>query len=108
MDKFFGGYINRDIAVGIYTGILTDTGRFQYENTTAQVHRIVSRLLEQGIVPAEIFSNIYENDPFNRIKLLERVFKRIRFVPDKQVIYSFILQEDFQQLDLPSSPGWNN
>ncbi|MCG9478834.1 MAG: bifunctional oligoribonuclease/PAP phosphatase NrnA [Actinomycetia bacterium] len=103
MDKFFDGYMNRDIALGIYTGILTDTGRFQYENTTAQVHRIVSSLLEQGIVPAEIFSNIYENDPFNRIKLLERVFKRIRFVPDKQVIYSFTLQEDFQQLGLPFS-----
>ncbi|MDD3776332.1 MAG: bifunctional oligoribonuclease/PAP phosphatase NrnA [Actinomycetota bacterium] len=103
MDKNFGRHINRDIAISIYTGILTDTGKFQYENTTATVHKIVSRLLEFDIIPAEIFSNIYENEPFNRIKLLELVFKRIKLINDQGIIYSYTLQEDFKKLDLPFS-----
>jgi len=99
----FPNYLNKQIATGIYTGILTDTGRFQYENTTSRVHRIVSHLLEFGIIPAEIYSHIYENDPLNRFKLLELVFKRINFIKSKNFIYSYILQDDFKKLRLPFS-----
>ncbi|MGM0364979.1 MAG: DHH family phosphoesterase [Actinomycetota bacterium] len=99
----FPSYLNKKIAAGIYTGILTDTGKFQYENTTAEVHKIVSHLLEFGIVPAEIFSQIYENDPLNRFKLLELVFKRINFIKSKNLIYSYVLQKDFNKLRLPFS-----
>ncbi len=101
--KHFKPALCRSIAVGIYTGILTDTGRFQYENTTPDVHRIVSHLLEYDISPPDIFSKIYENDPLNRFKLLELVFKRIKFLKDKKLIYSFILQKDFKRLNLPFS-----
>ncbi len=99
----FPDYLNKRIATCIYTGILTDTGRFQYENTTPRVHRIISHLLEFGIIPAEIFSNIYEKDPLNRFKLLELVFKRITFVKSKKLIYSYVLQKDFERLQLPFS-----
>ena len=50
--------MNYNIALGLYTAILTDTGRFQYENTTSTVHGIISDLLEFGIVPSKVFSCI--------------------------------------------------
>ncbi len=99
----FADCLNKQIGTSIYTGILTDTGRFQYENTTSEVHRIISRLLEFGIVPSEVYAHIYENDPLNRFKLLEWVFKRIHYVQSKNFIYSYVLQEDFEKLDLPFS-----
>jgi bifunctional oligoribonuclease and PAP phosphatase NrnA len=99
----FAGLINYNIALDIYTGILTDTGKFQYENTTGNVHKIVSHLLEYGIVPADIFSYIYENEPFKRFKLLEVILRRIKLDEGKKIIYSYILQSDLEKLALPLS-----
>ena len=95
--------INYNIALCLYTAILTDTGRFQYENTTSDVHRIVSRLLEFGIVPSTVFAFIYENEPLNRFKLLETVFKRVEGDMEKSLVYSYVLQKDFNRLGLPFS-----
>jgi bifunctional oligoribonuclease and PAP phosphatase NrnA len=99
----FADLINYNIALDIYTGILTDTGKFQYENTTGNVHKIVSRLLEYGIVPADIFSHIYENEPFKRFKLLEVILRRIKLDEGKKIIYSYILQGDLEKFGLPLS-----
>jgi len=95
--------LNYNIALGIYTGILTDTGRFQYENTTSSVHLIISHLLEFGIDPPEIFSFIYENEPLNRFKLLEIALKRTRVLNSKKLVYSYLLTKDFEKLKLPFS-----
>jgi phosphoesterase RecJ-like protein len=103
---FMYGYadlINYNIALDIYTGILTDTGKFQHENTTSNVHKTVSHLLEYGIVPSDIFSNIYENEPFKRFKLLEVILRRIKLDEGKKIIYSYILQRDLEALGLPFS-----
>ena len=91
---FMSGYpdlINYNIALDIYTGILTDTGKFQYENTTHNVHMAVGHLLEYGVVPSDVFECIYGNEPFKRFKLLEFVLRRIKLDTDKKIIYSYIL-----------------
>jgi phosphoesterase RecJ-like protein len=99
----FADLINYNIALDIYTGILTDTGKFQYENTTSNVHKTVSHLLEYGIVPSDIFSHIYENEPFKRFKLLEIILRRIKLDESKKIIYSYILRRDLEALGLPFS-----
>jgi len=99
----FAELINHNIALDIYTGILTDTGKFQYENTTGNVHKTVSCLLEYGIVPSDIFSQIYENEPFKRFKLLEVILRRIKLDEGKKIIYSYILQRDLEEFGLPFS-----
>lgn len=103
INLFYKKHLNYNIALGIYTGILTDTGRFQYNNTTGNVHKIVSRLLEFGVVPSHVFSAIYENEPFDRFKLLEIVLKRIKLIKSKKLIYSYVLDSDFSRLKLPFS-----
>jgi len=103
-ELLYGNYrdrLNYDIAIGIYVGILTDTGRFQYNNTTANVHRIVSKLLEFGIHPADIYGHIYESDPMGRFKLVRKVFKRIKYIKSLDLIYSYVLKRDFSTLNIP-------
>jgi len=102
-NKFFCKYMDREIAEGLYTGILTDTGKFQYSNTTKQVHKIVSCLLEYDINPSCIYSNIYECEPVNRFKLLEVVLGRIKLISKEKLIYSYILEDDFKKFELPFS-----
>lgn len=101
--KYFKEHIDDVIAESIYTGILTDTGKFQYSNTTKEVHKIISILLNYGINPSYIYSSIYENEPFNRLKLLELVLKRVKLVKNDILIYSFILKNDFEKFNLPFS-----
>ncbi|MCL5072808.1 MAG: hypothetical protein M1308_18220, partial [Actinobacteria bacterium] len=91
INQNFKGYMNYNISVGIYTGILTDTGRFQYANTTSNVHKIVSNLLDFGVKPSEVFSCIYENEPYGRFKLIELAINRMKLVKSKKLIYSYLL-----------------
>ena len=99
----FEKFLNHNIALGLYVGILTDTGKFQYFNTSPEVHKIVSHLLEYDIKPYRIFSNIYEREPFNRFKLLQLVLKRVKLMESEKLVYSYVLQKDFSKLNLPPS-----
>jgi len=90
-----------DIAISIYVGILTDTGKFQYSNTTADVHKITSELLEYGIRPSEVYEYIYESDPVGRFKLIQMVFSRIRHIKQLSLLYSHVLNSDFKKLKIP-------
>lgn len=98
---YFRDSLNYDIAIGIYVGILTDTGRFQYSNTTANVHRITGKLLEYGIYPSEVYGYIYESDPLGRFKLIQKVFDRIEYIKPLSLIYSYVLEKDFEELKIP-------
>lgn len=60
--------IDRDMAACIYTGILTDTGAFQFSSTTPRVHRIAADLLEIGINGYEIYDKIFNSYDENRLK----------------------------------------
>jgi phosphoesterase RecJ-like protein len=53
-------------ATALYVGLVTDTGRFQYANTTARAHRLAARLLEAGVQPAFVFATLFESLPLAR------------------------------------------
>ena len=61
--------INADIATCLYTAIATDTGGFQYQNTTAETHSIIAELLSTGINVGEISQRIYDNTTYEKLKL---------------------------------------
>src|SRR4029078_8182545 len=56
--------------LALYVGLVTDTGRFQYVNTTPRAHRLAARLLEEGVQPAQVFSTLFESLPLARQRLL--------------------------------------
>jgi phosphoesterase RecJ-like protein len=103
VEKHFKKYLNHKMALGIYVGILTDTGKFQYSNTSPVVHKIVSELLKFDISPSRIHKYIYENEPLARFKLIQLVFDRIRYIESTGLIYSYVLENDFRKLNLPFS-----
>ena len=65
--------ITPDIAANLFAAIMTDTGSFQYSNTTADTFSIASRLLQYGASPAELARSIYMNQKESRLRLLSRV-----------------------------------
>jgi len=101
--KHYRKLLNDGMAMGIYVGILTDTGNFQYGNTNYTVHKIASDLLKFNLYPSRIHKYIYESEPLARFKLIELILKRIKYIDSYGLIYSYILENDFVKLNLPFS-----
>ena len=64
------------IAEALYAGLVTDTGRFQYANTTPKALRLAAELLEAGADLQRIFQGVYESMQFAKVKLLARALDR--------------------------------
>ena len=85
--------LDRESAVSLYTGILTDTGSFRYSNTTSSTHQAVSELIKYGLDIPRIYKNIYENIPFGEIKLLNKVLSRMQREAKGKIIWFQIAQK---------------
>ena len=66
------------IAEALYTALVTDTGRFQYSNTTPKALRLAADLVEAGADSSRVFVEVYESTPFAKLKLLARALERAR------------------------------
>jgi phosphoesterase RecJ-like protein len=60
------------IAEALYVGLITDTGRFMYQNTGAAAHRMAAGLIEAGVDVHEIYRRVYEDVPYGKLALLAR------------------------------------
>lgn len=89
--------LTRQIAEPIYAAIMTDTGSFRFERTTAKLHRKVAILLETGVNPTEIYDKIYDQSKFSKIKLLGRALESIQLIADGKIAYMIITQNDFEE-----------
>ena len=85
------------------TGLITDTGRFQYSNTDNEVFEIASKLMLSGAELTSISDNIYGSIPLNAIKLQSEVLNRIELYEDEELVVSYVLQEDYQNYNIDSS-----
>jgi phosphoesterase RecJ-like protein len=88
--------ITHRIAEALYVAVVTDTGRFQYENTTASSHRMAADLIDVGVDVHEMFRRLYENVPLGKIQLLARVLSRIERYDDGNLTASWIEREDYE------------
>jgi bifunctional oligoribonuclease and PAP phosphatase NrnA len=77
-----GVELSRDIALGLYAGIVTDTGSFKYSNTSARVHELAATLLDTGIEPGAVAHELWDRSPFGFLGLLSAVLGRARLEPD--------------------------
>ena len=85
------------------TGLITDTGRFQYSNTDNEVFEIASKLMLSGAELTSISDNIYGSIPMNAIKLQSEVLNRIELHEEEELVVSYVLQDDYLNYNIESS-----
>ena len=85
--------IKKPEAICLYTAIITDTGSFQYSNTSAETHSAVSELLETGIDHTLICNQIYQNIPVSKLKLLQLALETLSFDAKGKIGYMFITSD---------------
>lgn len=90
-----GVEITPEIAEPLYTAVVTDTGRFQYANTSPKALRLAADLIEAGADWHKVFQTVYETVQFAKLKLLARALERAEVHSGGQLVISCLLKEDF-------------
>jgi phosphoesterase RecJ-like protein len=86
--------IDAATATALYTGLVTDTGRFQYSSTDAEVHRIAAALLEAGVDPDGVGRHVYGEAPFGYLLAAGAVLTRCRLVGARRLVWSVMYRSD--------------
>ncbi len=92
-----GVELTPEIAEALYIAFVTDTGRFQYSNTSPKSLRLAAELVEAGADVHRVFQGIYENVAFAKLKLLARALDRAQVLEGGRVIVSHLEREDFER-----------
>jgi phosphoesterase RecJ-like protein len=92
-------------ALALYVGLVTDTGRFQYANTTPRAHRLAARLLQEGVEPAQVFSTLFESLPLARQRLLGLALGRARVAAGGRLAVTWLARGDFESTGADDAVG---
>jgi bifunctional oligoribonuclease and PAP phosphatase NrnA len=87
--------LNAEIAEALYVALVTDTGRFQYTNTTPKALRLAAELVEAGADVHGIFRHVYESVQFAKLKLLARALERAKLFEGGRLVITYLLKDDF-------------
>jgi phosphoesterase RecJ-like protein len=85
------------IADALYVGLVTDTGRFMYENTGTRAHIMAAELIAAGVDVNAIYRRLYEDMPFSKLELLSRGLANIRRYDDGRLTFTRLAREDFEE-----------
>ncbi len=95
--KAAGFPMSPDIATCFYTGVVTDTGRFQHRNTSPGTFITASQLAAAGADIFQVVKEVYGNQSLSYTRILGRVLQRIEVLEEYEFAYSFITQRDLAE-----------
>jgi phosphoesterase RecJ-like protein len=90
--------VTPEIAEALYIALVTDTGRFQYTNTTPKALRLAAELVEAGANIHRVFQGVYESVQFAKLKLLARALERAQVFEGGRLVVSHLLRDDFNDV----------
>lgn len=95
--------ITRGMAVPLFAAIATDTGWFRFASVTAETYRVIARLVDAGVVPCEVYQDLYERDTLARLKLRGLILSRTETELDGALAHTYVRSGDFEAMGaLPS------
>jgi bifunctional oligoribonuclease and PAP phosphatase NrnA len=94
--KRFRVPLDRNAALLLYVGILTDTGSFKYSNTKPLTHRIAADLLASGVDAADVYKKIYSSVPYEDMELLSRILPTMRKSAGGKIVWFQLPRKLFQ------------
>jgi phosphoesterase RecJ-like protein len=87
-----------ELAEPLYIALVTDTGRFQYANTTPKALRLAAELVEAGADIHAVFQQVYESVEFAKLKLLARALDRAEVLEGGRIVVSHLVRTDFGEV----------
>ncbi len=91
-----GARITPEMASALYVGLVTDTGKFMYENTDARTHRVAAALIDAGVDVDDTYRRLYEHVPLEKLRLVARALDGIQRHCDGHLVVTNITGEDYR------------
>lgn len=88
----------RQMAAPLFAAIATDTGWFRFGSVSSETYRIIARLVDAGVVPAEVYGDLYERDTLGRLKLRGLILSRTQSELDGALMHTYVEKEDFERV----------
>ncbi len=92
-----------EVAEALYIGLITDTGRFMYENTTPRSHRMAAALIEAGVDVPLVYRRLYEDMPAGKLTLLAMALARMQRFDEGELTIATLSAEDFRSAEAEDS-----
>jgi phosphoesterase RecJ-like protein len=96
LGRRLGGRLTPEIASALYVGLVTDTGKFMYENTDAGTHRIAADLIEAGVEVDDTYRRLYEHVPLEKLRLVARALEGIERHCDERLVLTYVTAADYE------------
>lgn len=96
-----GGDVSPAVAACLYAGIVTDTGRFQYEATTPETLRVAADLRTAGFDHAALARALFEDNSLGFLKALGTALERVELVDDAGLVWTYLTQDDLTRTGIP-------
>jgi phosphoesterase RecJ-like protein len=93
-----GVELTPELAEPLYIALVTDTGRFQYANTTPKALRLAAELVDAGADIHAVFQQVYESVEFAKLKLLARALGRAEVLEGGRIVVSHLIRNDFDEV----------
>jgi phosphoesterase RecJ-like protein len=84
-----------EVAGALYVGLVTDTGKFMYENVDARAHLMAAALIEAGVDVHDTFRRLYEHVPLEKLRLVARALEGIELHDGGRLAVTYITNEDY-------------
>ena len=94
--KRLGADITPEIASALYVGLVTDTGKFMYENTGPAAHRMAAELIEAGVDVDDTYRRLYERVPIEKLRLIARALEKIERYDEGRLAVTYISADDYE------------
>ena len=88
--------LDADMATCLFCAIVTDTGRFQYQNADGEAFSVASKLVEAGASPSDVALHVYQSDRLAYLYLESKVMGRIITFSDGRIAYSYATLADIK------------
>lgn len=95
--EYFGIEIDKEIGTCILTGIITDTGGFQYQSTTPETFEFASELLQKGVNVSDIYKRVMNTKSRANFELRKRAIDRMKFLEDGKIAITYITKKDEEE-----------
>lgn len=99
---YFGVKIDKEIGTCILTGIITDTGGFQYQSTTPETFEFASELLKKGVNVSDIYKRVMNTKSRANFELRKRAIDRMEFLEDGKIAITYITKKDEEEVKAES------
>ena len=92
-----GAELTAELAMPLYVGLVTDTGKFMYENANAGTHRMAAALIDAGVDVDDTYRRLYEHVPIEKLRLVSRALDGIDLHCDGALAVTYLSAEDYER-----------